>query len=448
MLDRTYLAPLLVLLSPALLMVPAFINGYPLVYSDTSTYLASGFLWETPFDRPITYGLFVRLSSLNGASLWLTVYFQSLLVSWTIWLLVSDLMHQWKEWGFLLVMVLLASFTSLSWTCSQLMPDIFTPIMMLSASLVLVKKGTTARTVVLFVLFTVSACMHMSHLVTGLAFLLFCTVIFRLPAIRRTIHFSPYRRIALLGLLTIASVLTMGSAMAKSRHAFFMGAMVEHGIVQAYLQKHCEEKKYRLCQYKDSLDMRAYEFLWNKSSPFYTMGDFSGTRDEFNEIIYGTLTEPEFILLHISASLKATARQCTLFKMGDGNGPFIAGTELAGRIKEYLPGEYPSYLNDRQNKGELGFLAAWNAIQAIFVALALVALLWLWIATRKKWNEWRIFVVALLSFVVMNMWASATFANAIDRLGSKVIWIIPLLALLTLWNKIASMKRNTSISSK
>ena len=57
---------LLLLLGTILLSWAAFYNGFPLIYSDTSTYLESGFVLETPLDRPITYGLLMRLFSLNG----------------------------------------------------------------------------------------------------------------------------------------------------------------------------------------------------------------------------------------------------------------------------------------------------------------------------------------------------------------------------------------------
>ena len=55
-----------VFLGALCLMLDAFCNGFPIVYSDTSTYIASGLELETPFDRPITYGLFLRFFSLNG----------------------------------------------------------------------------------------------------------------------------------------------------------------------------------------------------------------------------------------------------------------------------------------------------------------------------------------------------------------------------------------------
>jgi hypothetical protein len=62
-------------------MLAAFYNGYPLLYSDTSTYLASGFELQTPVDRPITNGIFLRIFSLNGLTLFAAAFFQSLLLS-------------------------------------------------------------------------------------------------------------------------------------------------------------------------------------------------------------------------------------------------------------------------------------------------------------------------------------------------------------------------------
>ena len=42
-----------------LLSVPV-LNGYPLVYSDTGTYLRTAFEGYVPPDRPVWYGLFLR----------------------------------------------------------------------------------------------------------------------------------------------------------------------------------------------------------------------------------------------------------------------------------------------------------------------------------------------------------------------------------------------------
>ena len=63
-----------------IISIAAIVNGFPLWYPDTSTYLASGFELETPADRPIGYGIFIRLTSLNGASVWLVIVAQSIII--------------------------------------------------------------------------------------------------------------------------------------------------------------------------------------------------------------------------------------------------------------------------------------------------------------------------------------------------------------------------------
>ena len=78
-----------ILLGALCFMLDAFYNGFPIVYSDTSTYIASGLEFETPFDRPITYGLFIALFSLHGSSLWLVVFAQAIILAYLIFLLVS-----------------------------------------------------------------------------------------------------------------------------------------------------------------------------------------------------------------------------------------------------------------------------------------------------------------------------------------------------------------------
>lgn len=105
-----------------------------------------------------------------------------------------------------------------------------------------------------------------------------------------------------------------------------MGVMVEHGIVKTYLDDNCNSKKYELCRYKDSLPDRAYKFVWDENSPFYKIGGWKKSKSEFNKIIYETLTQPKYILLHIKESCKATLQQLILFGIGDGNGSFREGT--------------------------------------------------------------------------------------------------------------------------
>ena len=110
------------------LLIPAFYNGYPLVYSDTGSYMFGGMDLVLPKDRPIMYGLFIHFFSLNF-SLWMVICAQALIVFFVLWQVFKLAANSpVSKRFFILSMALLSWFTGLGWYTSQLMPDIFTII--------------------------------------------------------------------------------------------------------------------------------------------------------------------------------------------------------------------------------------------------------------------------------------------------------------------------------
>ncbi len=424
-----------VFLGALCLMLDAFCNGFPIVYSDTSTYIASGLELETPFDRPITYGLFLRFFSLNGLSLWFVIFFQTLILSYLIFMMVRLVTGEklFLKSG-LLAIIILSLFSGVSWTVSQLMPDIFTAVALLCITLILLGTFTRKTLIFLYFLFFISVAMHISHI---LLFGLILTALFSLKKYVLLKKNYPNRnmQITVLFLLTIVSVLTMGSAISKSKNAFFMGAMIEHGIVQSYLSDNCGTRQYKLCAYKDSLPDRAYKFLWNEKSPFYKIGGWKETKNEFNEIIVGTLTQPKYIKMHIKESLKATLQQLSQFSIGEGNGSFMEGTLLHDRVKKYFPGDLNSYNSSKQNQSKLGLLNFLNSLFPIVIVLSLLLLLFLFIKYTKIINRYiKIITGIFFICILLNAWDCGTFANAINRLGCKMIWLIPFTTTIVLLN--------------
>lgn len=409
------------------LMCAAFYNGFPIVYSDSSTYMASGFGLETPFDRPINYGIILRLMSFNGLSLWSVVFFQSLAVAFLIFLLFRQISGEKKMYVYGAITILILSVcTGLPWNTGQMMPDIFTSVALIS--LILILRGTITRgeRIFLHILFFLSVSFHMSHVVlfTGIILLTWLSSRFLLP---KENFPKKHKQLGFMLFLTLLTIVTMGSALAKSKHAFFMGAMVEHGIAKAYLDEHCGKEELKFCQYKDSLPGRAYEFLWDANSPFYKMGGFKETKEEFSTIIYGSMTEPKFIAMHISESLKATAEQLTLFGIGDGNGPFLEGTQLHERVGKYFPHELKQFESAVQQKGGFMNMSGWNLFFNTFILICLAAAIFIPFLFRNILTGDLKFIVILLGAgIILNAWDCATFANAIDRLGCRMIWLLPL----------------------
>lgn len=412
---------LVVALGALILVCPAIYNGYPFLYSDTATYLSSGFELETPFDRPITYGLFVRAASLNGLTLWSVVLMQSAALAYVVLLLLRWLRPRLAWMWHVALFALLATTTSVGWVTSQLMPDVFTPILALCLVLLAGGRLACAHRNAVAALFLFSCATHLSHLSFSIASIVALVLLRYLGprTFRASIAIRPLLGAAL---LTVLSVLTMGSALSKSKSVFFMGAMAEHGILKTYLDEHCP-CELRLCALKDSLPPLAYQFIWDANGPVEKLGGFAAVNDEFADIIQHTLTQPKYIGMHIVASLRAAGEQLLLFRVGDGWGAFDNTTPVAQRIAQYVPGDVARRATSKQQQQRLTALPMLNAwyTACVIIAGALLA-----------WNMFRaqapatLAVAALLAAVLINAWTCGTFANAIDRLGAKMIWLIPL----------------------
>ncbi|HLP13653.1 MAG TPA: hypothetical protein VK177_17100, partial [Flavobacteriales bacterium] len=280
---------------------------------------------------------------------------------------------------------------------------------------------------------------HLSHF-------MFAFLVLVLYLIVKKRLFVPRRlgtiKIAVLFLLVGISVIPGASALSKSKHVFFLGAMVEHGIVKTYLDDNCSNQSLALCQYKDSLPTRAYEFIWDKTSPFYKIGGWKDTKKEFNEIIFATLTQPRYIWLHIKASVLATLDQLHLFSVGDGLGRFDKTTELYERLEKFIPNDIAMHKKSLQYSQNRSLFSIPNYIIFASTLISFCLLVFLLVfksqqlSIPEKNTMW--FILAIL---VLSAWNNGTFANALDRLGAKMVWLIPLLAFIVVSKNILAKKK-------
>ncbi len=416
-----------ILLSAMLLLSAAFYNGYPLVTADIATYLNSGFILDTPNDRPIGYGLLLRAASLDGVSLWPVVVLQALMVSTLLYgLLKQFLPRRHARAGLPLVAALLTLLTPLSWVVSSLMPDIFTPVALLCLLLICIANPGTKLKVALYVLYFVSICMHMSHvLLFGVLIILFFLLRRWIAGNARKEYFGIARMSSLL-LLTAAAIASMGSALSKSRHVFFMGAMVERGVTQTYLQEYCPTIPYRICAFKDKLPDRGYAFVWESDGALHHSGGWEGSKEEFNKIIRATFTKPKYIWLHIRSSLIGTYLQLGQFAIGDGNSEFGPESNAYAFVKQHVPGEISAFSTSLQNSGDLLPLPAWQSTIYYSVMFSWLGLLLVLHPSLRQYLNMRIMLCFLIAGVVINAWDCATFANVINRLGARMVWLVVL----------------------
>ena len=438
--ERKWLIYPALVISSLCLLIPAFYNHYPLVNPDTATYLASGFKPETPFDRPITYGLLIRLFSLNGLSLWFLVFAQAYIVSWLIFKIFKALSGN-KPYILksLLIVFLLSVVSGLSWIVSQVQPDVFTPVAFLCIIIILMDKEGRGTNFLLYCLFFIAVAVHLSHPLLMVITLL-CLFIFSRIYTNKT-GVRPMKQVSILIILSLGSIIMMGSALAKSKHVYFMGSLLQKGVLKIYLDDQCMAKNYKICKYKDVLPADVNEFWWNPNSPLYKIGGWQSTRPEFNDIINGIITSPAYLKLYLAASIKQVGEQTVTFNIGDGNQAFPPGSNVEQRVSEYFPQEATRFNNSRQNKSYLmEILAAPNKVFSIVIACSLLAFLYVFIKWKSLSKEMRLILLVCILGIFLNCLDCAAFGIVNGRYGCKMIWLIPFYIMAFIGSSLPSSK--------
>lgn len=242
----------------------------------------------------------------------------------------------------------------------------------------------------------------------------------------------------------------MSSAMSKSKHVFYMGRMVENGILKKYLDETCATKNYQLCAYKDSLPATADRFLWDfENSPVYKLGGWKTTKNEFNEIISATFSESKYLKLHVFAAIDNSFSQLSEFDLGEGNIAFGKGTVLEDRIGLFIPSDAVCYNDSKQTKGELSYFNDFNPIQKLVVygSLLLLLLVIIVVPIRKKISPMLfLLIVFVLVGVLYNDIVCASLSTVANRFAVRVIWLLPFLvflAALNYWKEASDKKKIT-----
>ncbi len=416
---------LLTIVGAALFTLPAFYNGYPFVTSDTGAYIDSGFRFCLPRDRPVFYGIFLRLFSFNF-SFWIPIIIQGLLLSFLLLQLCKNLL---LGGGYqLIILLVIGVFTSAGWFSCQIMPDIFTSLLFLAAINYHFEKSFS-RKVVLLCITALSILVHNSNLAIAIVFFLLLggTSVFV-----KTSFINPGRTIHLLLLVifcwitqsTLNWVNGYGFTPNRSTHVFLMGKLVENGIAKKYLEENCTTNHYQLCNYKDQLYGHAWDFVWSPESPLYKTGGWDSSKTEYEKIIYATLTTPKYLVLNVKESIRATRQQLVLCGIGDGLWSYLEDSSPYNNIFGHLHREFPRYVKSKQNI--VGYPFDLLNRYYLYSCLTIVLLfLCSWIISRTIEGDLLLLLLASVIFVLINAFVTASLANVLTRLNARDIFLIP-----------------------
>lgn len=433
------------------LCIPAFYNGFPLLFPDTSGYIIQGFKNEIDVNKPWLYAGFLRHVSL-WETLWLVIFVQGIIITTTIHLFFKYFFEEkYRDISFVVYMLLVGATTSLSFHVSVLMPDIFTPIVVLSFCLLLFAKNMTKRDYVLAAfLFMCASGMHNSNFVLGIGLFLltvFGTLIKTWFPLYQRIGISVGRVVAILGIVVVTYIAicslnySKGGEFTATRGGgiFLFARLCDFGISQNYLKENCDKLDYEICKHAHQLNLSG-NFLWGSFNNFFNS---SGSWSDENKVFYSKLTReilttPKYLKKYIIYSVESMFMQ--FFYCGYDPLSHIEGARGIPRLmKSYYPTYYEAAQNCRQITGQYTENQVRLSELVQYLVLGFSGFIFVLLFFDEKYSDLQKGIALVIIFgMLINAFIAGATSGVFDRYQSRIAWLITLPAFWFIYNKIST----------
>jgi hypothetical protein len=420
-----------------ILTYPALRNRFPLVNSDSGTYLLTAITDLIPFDRPVFYGYFIGWTNIYE-SLWIVVYVQNILLAVLIWKTMKKLSPGFSAIGYFLVIILLTSLTAIAWFSCQIMTDVFTPLLLLSLSLLLLdRRMGIAEMIFLFLVFFFSCLVHYSHFLLAAAIVVSVAM---LKLVKRS-YFEEIsvKRVILAGCAVALAILFIPIHnyfregefyLSKGNSILFTSKLVENGLLKKYLDAHCHDDPSPLCAHKDNLPEWGPPFLYGDQSAINIIGADKANAEcgRLNRRIAESYPLPLALL-----SIKGGAINLFRLEAGTGIHPYDDHSAPYQPLKDADRTEFHQWTTSMQQGNQLHFELL-TVLQRFFIYTSLLILLFNFYS-KPLIIEWSSSLVSFTQVILLALVLNAFITGAMasehdDRYQSRIAWLIPLIILM------------------
>lgn len=406
------------------LIWPALVNGYPLVFTDTGTFLDQLLRPFMIWDKPWIYGPVLAVLS-SRLTLWLPMLAQGLAVSWVLWR-VQRVFRPPLPRAHLGLCLALALGSAAPWFAALLMPDILAPLTVLTLfALAFAPAGTRRWPLTLLAAFAIAA--HLTHLLIAAA-CLGVVLLARPRALART-ALPLGMALALLMATNLAGHGRLGVSPFGS--VFALARLVTDGPARAYLEDHCPEASPWLCRWTGGFPATSDLFLWSPDGPVWSFpGGPIALAPEAERIVTATiLTRPGAVARDALLNTVTQLGTIRLDKVLRGDD---LDATVGARLRAYYPAdELARFQASAQHADRLGVLAApWQTAHMAFLAagmlIAPVLLVWSWRHDRMLFA-----LIALIAAGNLgNAFATGALSGPADRYQARIAWLVLLPVLL------------------
>ena len=428
---------------------PAIWNGYPIVFADTGTYLSQAIEHYAGWDRPVFYSLFM-LPLHATISVWPVIVAQALLTAWVLWL-VAGALGRVTGIAFVGGVGLLSACTWLPWLVCQLMPDLFTPLLVLliwlmawvperlaprqqvavaglAGFMIATQTSSLPLACVLLALGAVASFAKSWRLRTASVRIAHVSEPPRLSAGRRWLLIVLPPALAVLGLCGVNLAAHKRFAVSPFGNVFLLARVIYDGPGMAALRRDCPVRQWGLCRFLDRFPANSDDFLWTEDSPLRRAGGPKIVSREAGAIITAALLADP--VGEARAAFGNGLEQLSRFASGDGLNAWP--TQVSPVIERHFPPrEQVEYAAARQQTGSLSVppaLAYLHRIVGLGGILCCAMLLPVAIKRRAA-------CAGLLLTVLVSLPLSAMITGSLsaphDRYQARIMWLPPFIAVLS-----------------
>ena len=404
-----------------ILLWPAWINGYPLLFSDTNAFIAQSLKGHFVWDKPYFYG--PTLIALHvKTTLWVPLLAQALIVVNAIWLLMLSIGRQTVSY-LLLSCSVLAIVTALPWFTAFLMPDVFSGITVMT--LFVVAFGDRLKAWVRIwaaMLAVLSIGVHLTHLPIALA----CLVAALIFGLKRAIYIFSVIAVTFGIWITANGLAFQQYALSPHGSVFMLARLAADGHVEPVLKAQCDNQPWKLCAWQGKLPGDSDDFLWKPDGPVWTYpGGPIALSPEAKLIIRQALANNP-VGVGISATTNALDQMAKI-RLGDTLTSIWLDETVGKYLREYFPeDEYDRFKSSLQAQDKLlGYATPLNPAHLIAVIVGLLATIYL---TILAWRRGLKSISALGLMVIFGLIANGVATGALskphDRYQTRMAWLL------------------------
>lgn len=386
--------------------------------------------------RSLYYGLLLYLGAISG-DFWLTLLAQACALLLAIYLLLRSL--DCPVWPHLaIITIALSILSNVAFFTSFLMPDIFAGIVvLLSAVLISIRRALTPAEYLPFYLLLAAGMLF--HDSCGLISI--CLIGGAIIVNLVTRSWTNWRGLCVIFLAVITGLVgqqlfasgvkrTMGEA--PMRYPFLSARLIADGPGTVYLRNNCPASGFMLCQYVKEFPLNSQDFLFG-TEPGKTLFATAShddrlaiSKEQFRFLIAVFKSNPLAVL---KTSIDNSIAELFDFTFDE----FHFGPDRAKQMDRNLPVETLSRLHKTAAYRNTVPIKALNRIVYAFVAASILYLLLAVFGAlperRMDRNQKHLFYWIVFGLVV-NAAICGTLSGVFPRYEARVIWLLPLLAIL------------------